>query len=148
MHFSISVSRAYLWYANQTNLAKKWYEMRMCISWLCLFKSEEILTTAEDSSKDNSKEKEVRSFALLVDQPIDCQQEEGKRSCRLFGNVTIRIIIIALLLVFLSFFFFWKSRRFYTCFFIACYCFSCNNLLRCCTWIIFGVEIVQFEQVL
>ena len=72
------------------------------------------MTTGEDSSKGNSKEKEVRSFALLVDQPIDCQQEEGKRSCRLFGNVAIRIIIIALLLVFLSFFFFFGKAGVFT----------------------------------
>ena len=44
----------------------------MCIK----FKSEEISTTGEDCSRSNSKEKEVRSFALRVDQPIDCQQEE------------------------------------------------------------------------
>ena len=66
MHFSISVSRAYLVICKSAKPAKKWYEMRMCISWLCPFKSEDVLTTGEDSSKSNSKEKEVRSFALRV----------------------------------------------------------------------------------
>ena len=87
------------------------------------------MTTAEDSSKGNSKEKEVRSFALLVDQPIDCQQEEGKRSCRLFGNVTIRIIIIALLLVFLSFFFFRKAGVFTPVFLLRVIVF---HVIICC----------------
>ena len=46
----------------------------MCIN----FKSEEISTTGEDCSKSNSKEKEVRSFALLVAKPF------GKRYIDLF----------------------------------------------------------------
>ena len=67
----------------------------MCIK----FKREEISTTGEDCSRSNSKEKEVRSFALRVDQPIECQQEEEKRGFRRFVNVVIGIIIIDLLLV-------------------------------------------------
>ena len=35
-----------------------------------LFKSEEISTTGEDCSKGNSKEKEVRSLALRLDEAI------------------------------------------------------------------------------
>ena len=38
----------------------------MCIK----FKSEEISTTGENYSKSNSKEKDVRSFALRVDEEI------------------------------------------------------------------------------
>ena len=50
--------------------------------------------------KSNSKEKEVQSIVLCVDQPIDCQQEEEKRSSyRRFVKVVIGIIILALLLV-------------------------------------------------
>ena len=41
----------------------------MCI----MFKSGEIWTIEEDCSKSNSEEKEVQSFVLCVDQPIDCQ---------------------------------------------------------------------------
>ena len=63
------------------------------------FKREEISTTGEDCSRSNSNEKEVRSFALRVDQPIDCQQEEEKRGFRRFVNVVTGIIIIDLLLV-------------------------------------------------
>ena len=54
----------------------------MCIK----FKTEEISTTGEDNSKSNSKEKEVRLFALRTDEAIwrkryiDCQQREAKRS--------------------------------------------------------------------
>ena len=43
--------------------------------------------------------KEGQSFALRVDQPIDCQQEEEKGSYRRFVKVVIGIIILALLLV-------------------------------------------------
>ena len=54
----------------------------MCIK----FKIEEISTTGEDYSKSKSKEKEVRSFALRIDEAIrrkryiNCQQGEAKRS--------------------------------------------------------------------
>ena len=95
-------------------------------------------------------EEVVRSFALRAcrrsdsadsDWAIDCQQGEAKRSWR--GSVTVHC----------SFFsFVWRSRCFYACFCIACYCFSCNNLLklmlRCWIWIILGVEMVHFQQVL
>ena len=63
------------------------------------FKSEGIRTSEEDYSKSNSKEKEVKSFVLCVNQPIDCQQEEEERSYRRFVKVVIGIIILALLLV-------------------------------------------------
>ena len=63
----------------------------MCIT----FKSEGIWTIKEDCSKSNSKEKEVQSFVLCVDQPIDCQQEEEERSYRRFVQVVIGIIILA-----------------------------------------------------
>ena len=63
------------------------------------FKSEGIWTTEEDCSNSNSKEKEVQSFVLCVDQPIDSQQEEDERSYRRFVKVVIGIIILALLLV-------------------------------------------------
>ena len=50
--------------------------------------------------KSNSKEKEVQSIVLCVDQPIDCQQEEEKRSSyRRFVKVVIGIIILSLFLV-------------------------------------------------
>ena len=62
----------------------------MCIT----FKSEGIWTIEEDCSKSNSKEKEVQSFVLCVDQPIDCQQEEEERSYRRFVQVVIGIIIL------------------------------------------------------
>ena len=45
----------------ENSLAKE-----MCIK----FKSEEISTTGEDCSKGNSKEKEVRSLALRLDEAI------------------------------------------------------------------------------
>ena len=64
-----------------------------------MFKSEEIWTIEEDYSKSNSKEKEVQSFVWCVDQLIDCQQEEEKRSYRRFVKVVIGIFILALLLV-------------------------------------------------
>ena len=67
----------------------------MCIT----FKSEGIWTIEEDCSKSNSKEKEVQSFVLCVDQPIDCQREEEEHSYRRFVKVVIGIIILALLLV-------------------------------------------------
>ena len=76
-----------------TSYMEKSLAKQMCIK----FKSEEISTTGEDCSRSNSKEKEVRSFALCVDQTIDCQQEEGKRGYRRFVNVVIGIIIIDLL---------------------------------------------------
>ena len=42
----------------------------------------------------------MQSIVLCVDQPIDCQQEEEKRSSyRRFVKVVIGIIILALLLV-------------------------------------------------
>ena len=63
------------------------------------FKMEEIWTIEEDCSKSNSKEKEVKSFVLCVDQPIACQQKEQKRSYRRFVKAVIGIIILALLLV-------------------------------------------------
>ena len=84
----------------------------MCIT----FKSEGIWTIEEDCSKSNSKEKEVQSFVLCVDQPTDCQQEEEESSYRRFVQVVIGIIILAS-----SFFvFFWKSRCFHACFCTAC----------------------------
>ena len=46
------------------------------------FKSEDIWTIREDCSNNNSKEKELQLFALRVDQLIDCQQKEKKRSYR------------------------------------------------------------------
>ena len=64
-----------------------------------MFKSEEIWIIEEDYSKSNSKEKEVQSFVLCVDQLIDCQQEEEKRSYGRFVKVVIGIFILALLLV-------------------------------------------------
>ena len=67
----------------------------MCIT----FHSEETSTIEEDRSKSNSKQKEVQSFVLFVDRPIDCQQEEEKRGYRRFVKVVIGIIILALLLV-------------------------------------------------
>ena len=68
----------------------------MCIT----FKSEGgIWTIEEDCSTSNSKEKEVHSFVLCVDQPIDCQQEDKERSYRRFVKVVVGIIILALLLV-------------------------------------------------
>ena len=94
----------------------------MCIT----FKSEGIWTIEEDCSKSNSKEKEVQSFVLCVDQPIDCQQEEEERSYRRFVQVVIGIIILASS----SFGFFGKKRCFHACFCTACLCFPCNNL--CC----------------
>ena len=66
------------------------------------------LKLMKDYSKSNSKEKEVKSFVLCVDQPIDCQQEEEERSYRRFVKVVIGIIILALLLVL-----FWKRRCFH-----------------------------------
>ena len=63
----------------------------MCIT----FKSEGIWTIEEDCSKSNSKEKEVQSFVLCADQPIDCQQEEEESSYRRFVQVVIGIIILA-----------------------------------------------------
>ena len=63
----------------------------MCIT----FKSEGIWTIEEDCSKSNSKEKEVQSFVLCVDQPTDCQQEEEESSYRRFVQVVIGIIILA-----------------------------------------------------
>ena len=47
-----------------TSYMEKSLAKEMCIK----FKSEEISTTGEDCSKDNSKEKEVRSFALRLDE--------------------------------------------------------------------------------
>ena len=64
-----------------------------------MFKSGEIWIIEDDYSKSNSKEKEVQSFVLCVDQLIDCQQEEEKRSYRRFVKVVIGIFILALLLV-------------------------------------------------
>ena len=66
------------------------------------------LKLMKDYSKSNSKEKEVKSFVLCVDQPIDYQQEEEERSYRRFVKVVIGIIILALLLVL-----FWKRRCFH-----------------------------------
>ena len=66
------------------------------------------LKLMKDYSKSNPKEKEVKSFVLCEDQPIDCQQEEEERSYRRFVKVVIGIIILALLLVL-----FWKRRCFH-----------------------------------
>ena len=67
-------------------------------------------------------EEVVRSFALRVDETIwkaiDCQQGQAKRSYRGFVTVVISIIIIVLLLVLFG------RVGVYTCFCIACYCFS------------------------
>ena len=78
-----------------TSYMEKRFAKGVCIT----FKSEGIWTTEEDCSNSNSKEKEVQSFVLCVDQPIDCQQEEEERSYRRFVKVVIGIIILALLLV-------------------------------------------------
>ena len=80
-------------------------------------------------------EEVVRSFADLCvacrrsdsDRAIDCQQLQGEAKRSYLGFVTVHCS---------SFSFVWKGRCFYTCSCIACYCFSCNNLLklmlRCC----------------
>ena len=78
-----------------TSYMEKRFAKGMCIT----LKSEGIWTIEEDCSKSNSKEKEVQSFVLCVDQPIDCQQEEEEHSYRRFVKVVIGIIILALLLV-------------------------------------------------
>ena len=70
----------------------------MCIK----FESEEISITGDYCSRSDSKEedrgREVRSFALRVDEAIwkaiDCQQGAAKRSYRGFVTVVISIIII------------------------------------------------------
>ena len=80
---------------DDTSYPEKRFAKGMCIT----FKSEGIWTIKEDCSKSNSKEKEVQSFVLCVDQPIDCQQEEEEHSYRRFLKVVIGIIILALLLV-------------------------------------------------
>ena len=80
---------------NYTSYIEKRFAKGMYIT----FKSEENWTIEEDCSKSNSKEKEVQSFVLCVGQPIDCQQEEEKRSYSRFVKVVIGIIIVALLLV-------------------------------------------------
>ena len=49
-----------------TSYMEKSLAKEMCIK----FKSEEISTTGEDCSKGNSKEKEVRSLALRLDEQI------------------------------------------------------------------------------
>ena len=63
-------------------------------------------------------EEKVRSFAFREDEAIrkaiDCQQGEAQRSYHGFVTVVIKIIIIVLLFSFV-----WKSRCFYTCFYIA-----------------------------
>ena len=65
-----------------------------------------------------------------IGKAIDCQQAEAKRNYRGFVTVVIGIIIVVLLLVLFG------RVGVYTCFCIACYCFSCNNclkfMLRCC----------------
>ena len=66
----------------------------MCIK----FESEEISTTGDDCSESYSKEEEVRSIALRVDEAMDCQQGEAKHSYRGFVTVVTGIIIIVLLL--------------------------------------------------
>ena len=66
----------------------------MCIK----FESEEISKTGDDCSKSYSKEEEVRSIALRVDEAMDCQQGEAKHSYRGFVTVVTGIIIIVLLL--------------------------------------------------
>ena len=83
----------------------------MCIT----FKSEEIWTIEEDCSKTNSKEKELQSFVLCVDQPIDCQQEEEKRSLSSFRKGCDRNHYPCS-----SFGFVWKRGCFHACFCIAC----------------------------
>ena len=68
-------------------------------------------------------EEKVRSFALREDEAIwkaiDCKQGEAKRSYR--GFVTV--VILKHHYHCSSFSFVWKSRCFYTCFCIVCYCF-------------------------
>ena len=71
----------------------------MCIK----FESEEILITgdliAESVIRKRNIEKQVRSFALRVDEAIDCQHGEAKRSYHGFPTVVMGIIIIVLILV-------------------------------------------------
>ena len=59
-----------------TSYMEKRFAKGMCIT----LKSEGIWTIEEDCSKSNSKEKEVQSFVLCVDQPLDCQREEEEHS--------------------------------------------------------------------
>ena len=79
-----------------TSYLEKILGREMCIT----FESEEISTTGDDCSKSYSKEGEVRSFALRVDEAMDCQQGEAKHSYRGFVTVVRGIIIIVLLLAF------------------------------------------------
>ena len=67
----------------------------MCIN----FKSEEISTTGEDCSKSNSKEKEVRSFALLV------AKRFGKRciDCFIFVFVIVFHVIIYVAILYMNY---------------------------------------------
>ena len=103
------------------------YIEKRFVKGICItFKSEEIWTIEEGCSNSNSKEKEVQSFVLCVDQLIDCQQARGRKTllssfrkgcdrnnyhCSSVGFV-------------------WKSKSFHACFCTACYCFSHNNLCR------------------
>ena len=105
-----------------TSYMEKRFAKGMCIT----LKSEGIWTIEEDCSKSNSKEKEVQSFVLCVDQPIDSQQEEDEHSYRRFVKVVIGIIILALLLVL-----FRKVGVIILVFVLRVNGFSCNNL--CCS---------------
>ena len=64
----------------------------MCIN----FKSEEISTTGEDCSKSNSKEKEVRSFALLV------AKRFGKRCIDCFIFVFVLRVIVFHVIIYVA----------------------------------------------
>ena len=94
---------------------------------ICItFKSEEIWTIEDDCSNSNSKEKDVQSFVLCVDQLTDCQQAKGRKTllwsfrigCNRHNYHCSSVGFV------------WKGNCFHACFCIACYCFARNNL--CC----------------
>ena len=122
-----------------TSYLEKILGREMCIK----FESDEISTTGDDCSKSYAKEKEVRSFALHVDKAMDCQQGEAKHSYRGFVTVVRGVIIIVLLLAL-----FRRVGVYILVFVLRVTVFHVIILLRCCTWIILGVEIVHFQQVL
>ena len=108
---------------------EKIWGTKMCIT----FESEEILITGDYCSKSDSKEEDRGKGTVVCDK---LSTRRSKTQLPWFRNRCDKHHYHCS-----SFSFVWKSRCFYTCFCIVCYCFSQS---LCCD----VVEIVHFQQVL
>ena len=100
---TLCLNRRHQFLQSEDNIS--YTEKRFAKGKCIMLKSAEIWTIEEDYSKSNSKEKEVQSFVLCVDQLIDCQQLGRKTQLSSFRKGCDRNLYPCS-----SFGFVWKSR--------------------------------------